>query len=124
MLNGAGQLVLLTRYLRQARQSVKIDFHVGDAAVGEDDSAVSGAGLDADLRETFGTGRALRERPIETIHVGFQLFNRRVLGSDLTDLATNGNRDALWLQLANGQGELDCLLIVRTLLLIEIGLRE
>ena len=75
MLNRAGQPVLLARHLGQPRQGVKVDLHVGDAAVGENDSAVSRAGLNADLGEPLGPGRAPGESLVEAVHVGYEFFD-------------------------------------------------
>src|SRR5204863_2523727 len=114
-----GEAVLFARDLGQLRQRVEIDFHVGNTAVGEDYATVSRPRLDADLRQALGARRALRQSFAEAIHVGDELFDGRVLGSDLADLATDRDRHPRWLQVTHRQRQLDRLLVIVPLLFLQ-----
>src|SRR4029079_12127984 len=102
----------------------EVDLHVGNASIGEDDTSMRGAGLNADLGQAFRARRSLAQGLVEAVHVGLELFDRRVRRADLADLSTYRDRDSMRLQLAHCQRQLDALLEVSALLFLERRLRE
>ena len=108
----------------KALQGVKVDLHVRDASVSENHTAVGRARLYADLGQSLGARRTPGERLVEAVHVGHELFHRRVLGTDFADLAADRDIHALRLQLAHRQRQLHSLLVIRALLLLERRLGE
>ena len=119
-----GETVAVAGDFRQSRQGVEVDLHVGDAAISEHNSPVRSAGLHADLGQAFRAGRSLQKSFVEAVHIRLQLLDRRILRSDLTNLATDRNRDPFGLQLPDSERELDSLLVIRALLLLERRLRK
>ena len=81
------------------------------------------AGLHGDLRNT-GRGPELGQRPVVAVHERFQLVHVAVLAAHFADFGADGNGDVVRLAVADEFRELRRALVVRTLLLIEIGLGE
>ncbi len=118
VLDGAGQTVLVARDAGQLLERVQVDLDVGPhAAVGVDEAAVSGTGLDADLAEADQVAAALLQRTVEAVHVRVQLVDVGVLAAHLANLAADRHGDALWLVLPDerrevgGEGYVDFLLL-------------
>src|SRR6266436_4744379 len=81
------------------------------------------SGLHGDLRNT-GRGPQLLQRPVVAVHERLQLVHVAVLAADFADLRTDGHGDVVRLAVPDELRELGGALVVRPLLLVEIGLGE
>src|SRR5437660_5224182 len=120
VLDGAGELILLPRDFRDARERVEVDANPLNGAVRSDDAAVRADGLDRHLGDPL----SVVERPAVFVHVGAEHFRRGVGLADLADLPSHGNRHLPGLpgadELREARGERG----VDGLLLLERRLRE
>ncbi len=76
------------------------------------------------LRDPARAGRARLELAAVPVQVGPQLRDRRVLGADLADLATDADRDAVRLERPDQGGQFGRPPVVLVLLLVDVGLRQ
>ena len=102
----------------QHLEGVKIDGDLGDAAVGQHDAAVACAGLDADLAQAAVLPKFLECLRI-ALHVGIQLFGRRVFLAHFADLAAQADRHAGGFQITDVLGDFGGALVVVLLLLVQ-----
>jgi hypothetical protein len=116
------QTVLLACDLRQLRERVEVDLHVGQhLAVRSHEPAVRGPRLHADLAQA---DEAAATAAVVAVHERAQLVHVRVLPTHLADFAADRDGHALRLALPDERGELRGQLVVRFLLLVQRALAE
>ena len=112
VLHRTGDAVFLSADLGGFPQDFEIDLRLSDAAIGERNAAMRGAGLHRDLADA-----GLISDPLqEAVHVGAHFIGLRVVLADFTDLAADRNRDSLRLPRPNVLRKVRGALVVRTLL--------
>ena len=74
VLDGPAHAVFPPGLLAQKPQRLEIDGHLGQGPVGEDDAAVAGAGLDADLADALVGSRALSKPAMKASRSSGVLF--------------------------------------------------
>ena len=84
---------IFTRPFAQHLQCLEIDGYRSHRAIGQDDAAVAGACLHADLAQSDIIAQQ-RQFFVVVAHIGVQLFHRGVLVPHLPDLATQTHGDA------------------------------
>jgi len=94
VLDRAGKPILAGD-LTEFAQDLEIELDLGDPAVRQRDTSRGGPGLDADLRDARGARRTSFQLAALAVEVCPQLLDRRVLGPDLADLATDADRHAV-----------------------------
>ena len=123
VLDGAGQPVLPGDHA-EPMEDVEVQLHLGDRAVRHRHPAVGCAGLDADLADADGVGRASLQLGPIAVEVGDELLLVRVLLADLADLAADADRHAVTLEGPDERGQLGGADVVLVLLGVPGRLRQ
>src|SRR5262249_27445387 len=110
VLDGAAETVLLAAGFRKGGEGAEVDADVGDGAVGKDDAAVAGTGLDADLADAGerapSRGSATLQIRHVSAHEAVEVLDGTVASADFADFGADRDGDAGRFDLADVLREL------------------
>ena len=124
VLDRAREAIGVAGDLREPREGVEIQRHLGDRPVGKRNPPVGRAGLDADLADPRKVFAVRAEGLPVPVHERPQFFFRAVLSTDLADLPAHRDHDARRLQASHVGGQVGGDLVIGALLLDRGRFRE